>query len=154
MMKILMVCLGNICRSPIAQAVMEKLVAEQELNIEVDSAGTAGYHIGKSPDPRSIAVGEAHHYSFNGQQCRQVSLQDFEVFDLILAMDESNLRDLQSRCPEPLQGKLALLLSYTPDEINQVPDPYYGEEDGFVNVLRLVEQGCEGVLNSLNLASH
>lgn len=147
--KVLMVCLGNICRSPTAHGVFEKLVADNGLteNIVVDSAGTANYHIGKSPDSRSIAAAYERGFDLSEQISRQVCSQDYEQFDYILAMDAENLAVMQSKCPLEHQHKLKLLLSFTNSESLSVPDPYYSEGDGFELVLDLVEQACQHFLD-------
>ena len=145
--KVLMVCLGNICRSPTAQGVLEKLVFDRGLEkvVSVDSAGTADYHVGKNPDPRSIEAASRRGFDLSSQVSRQVSDQDFEQFDYILAMDVENLTVLQSRCPPKHRQKLKLLLSFTEQKRLSIPDPYYGD-DGFELVLDLAEQACHQVL--------
>lgn len=147
--KVLMVCLGNICRSPTAHGVFEKLVADNGLSekIMVDSAGTANYHIGKNPDPRSIAAASQRGFDLSAQVSRQVAKQDYENFDYILAMDAENLELMQSQCPSEHQHKLRLLLSFASIESLSVPDPYYSGEDGFELVLDLVEQACQDFLS-------
>ncbi|MFT6093904.1 MAG: protein-tyrosine phosphatase [Pseudohongiellaceae bacterium] len=158
-LNVLMVCLGNICRSPTAHGVFESLVAGNGLSekILVESAGTANYHIGKSPDPRSIAAASLRGFDLSKQVARQVSSDDYEQFDYILAMDAENLSVMQSKCPPQYQSKLRLLLSFTNSQRLSVPDPYYsmqddsGEfgsgEDGFELVLDLVEQACQSLLD-------
>lgn len=151
MQKILFVCLGNICRSPTAHAVMRQLVKEAVLPIIVDSAGTSASHRGAPPDARSVKVGTAAGYSFAELKSRPVSAADFEEFDLILAMDQQNLVDLKKRCPPEAQHKLRLLLSYHPQfpRFSEVPDPYYGGAKGFDLVLQLIEQSCQQLLKIL-----
>lgn len=148
-LKVLMVCLGNICRSPTAHGVFEKLVEDNGLSekIVVDSAGTANYHIGKNPDSRSIAAASNRGFDLSSQVSRQVSNHDYEHFDYILAMDADNLSVMQSKCPPEHQHKLRLLLSFTNVESLSVPDPYYSSEDGFELVLDLVEQASQQFLN-------
>lgn len=150
--RLLMVCLGNICRSPTAEAVVKHKVRQLGLPYEVDSAGTHSYHKGKSPDPRSIDVGQARGYDFTGITSRRVQDQDFADFDLILAMDHDNLAELKTRCPAPFADKLRLFLADTgiPDAV--VPDPYYGGLNGFERVLDLIEQGADTLLD--RLATH
>ncbi|AUD60153.1 protein-tyrosine-phosphatase [Shewanella sp. Pdp11] len=147
--RILMVCLGNICRSPTAEAVCRFKVAQRRLNIEVDSAGTIGYHQGDTPDRRAMAAGEKRGFSFDGMRARQVVDADFEHFDLILAADNANLADLRSRCPLEYQYKLQLMLSYANTQVTEVPDPYYGGEQGFELVLDLLEQSLDTLLDRL-----
>ncbi|MFT4886241.1 MAG: protein-tyrosine phosphatase [Pseudohongiellaceae bacterium] len=158
-LKVLMVCLGNICRSPSAHGVFERLVASKGLSekILVESAGTANYHIGKSPDPRSIAAASLRGFDLSRQVARQVSSHDYERFDYILAMDADNLAVMQSTCPPEYQHKLRLLLSFTNSERRSVPDPYYsaqgdsgecdGGENGFELVLDIVERACQHLLD-------
>lgn len=151
MQKILFVCLGNICRSPTAHAVMRKLVKDADLPLVVESAGTSASHRGAPPDPRSVKVGSAAGYSFTGITSRPVFAEDFGRFDLILAMDKQNLYDLQQQCPPEEQHKLRLLLSYHPEypRFLEVPDPYYGGSKGFDLVLQLIEQSCQQLLHNL-----
>ena len=147
--RILVVCMGNICRSPTAEAVLRAKIAERELDIEVDSAGTIGYHQGELPDNRARAAGEARGYSFEGIRARPVVEGDFEVFDLILAADNDNLRDLKRSCPTHLHRKLALFLEFGRPDVEEIPDPYYGGQRGFDYVLDLVEEASDGLLDRL-----
>ncbi|MBC7001965.1 low molecular weight phosphotyrosine protein phosphatase [Photobacterium sp. BZF1] len=147
--RILVVCMGNICRSPTAEAVLRAKVAERGVDIEVDSAGTIGYHQGELPDHRARAAGEARGYSFEGIRARQVVEGDFEVFDLILAADNDNLRDLKRSCPTHLHRKLALFLEFGRADVEEIPDPYYGGQRGFDYVLDLVEEASDGLLDKL-----
>ncbi|AGH45337.1 low molecular weight protein-tyrosine-phosphatase [Paraglaciecola psychrophila] len=146
---VLFVCLGNICRSPSAEAVFKTKAADIGLVIEIDSAGTAGYHKGAAPDKRSQAVGMERGYSFKGLKCRKVVQQDFEKFDYILGMDNQNIASLLEACPEELQHKVTLLLSFSDAEEREVPDPYYGGKGGFEYVLDLIEQGADGFIKHL-----
>jgi len=147
--RILMVCMGNICRSPTAEAVCRAKIRERRLNIEVDSAGTIGYHQGEQPDSRSMAAGKKRGFSFDGIRARQVVDADFEHFDLILAADNSNLADLRRRCPPEYQYKLKLMLAFGDCDTDEVPDPYYGGAQGFELVLDLLEQSMEALLEQL-----
>ena len=151
MKKLLFVCLGNICRSPTAHAVMRQKLADAGINIEVESAGTSASHKGEAPDPRSVRQGMQAGYDFSGIRSRPVQEQDFVDYDLILAMDNDNLRVLQQRCPPIYQHKVQLLLQYHPayPQYSEVPDPYYGGAKGFALVLSLIEQGCDGLLQQL-----
>jgi protein-tyrosine phosphatase len=150
--KILFVCLGNICRSPTAEAVMRGLAAREapELAIIVDSAGTANYHPGASPDRRAQAAARKRAYDLSGLRARQVGDADFAEFDLILAMDKRNLRDLLERAPPAARDKIVLLLDYAPEQpVREVPDPYYGGSSGFEDVLDLIEAAARGLLRRL-----
>ena len=144
MTRILFVCLGNICRSPTAEGVMRRLVADRGLEgqVEVDSAGTGGWHVGAAPDPRSTEAARRRGIVLAGA-ARQVTAADFDRFDLLVAMDRSNLADLLALAPDDAaRARVRLLL----DEAD-VPDPYYGGERGFDDVLDLVEDGCAALLD-------
>ena len=150
--RVLMVCLGNICRSPTAHGVLEKLIQDKGLSeaIEVDSAGTSTYHIGDHPDPRSIAAAQRRGYSLEKQVARQVSPNDFQEFDYVLAMDADNLQHLVSAAPGGSKAKVQLLLDYASGETESVPDPYLGGGlQGFETVLDLVEGACQRLLEQL-----
>jgi protein-tyrosine phosphatase len=148
--KVLFVCLGNICRSPTAEAVFRARTAQAGLDVVIDSAGTSGWHIGEPPDPRSIEAGEARGYSFKGQASRKVIRADFGEFDHILAMDENNMQALKEICPESYLSRVGLFLDYAPNSSErEVPDPYYGGNDGFTHVLDLIEQASDGLIASL-----
>ncbi len=150
-MKILFVCLGNICRSPTAEAVLKARAKQRNIALIIESAGTGGWHHGESPDPRAIAAGEARGYSFAGQKARKVSKEDFDRFDHIFAMDKSNLQDLLKICPAQHTSKLELFLDYASEQpVRDVPDPYYGGEKGFDTVLDLIEAASDGFLDSHN----
>jgi len=149
MKKILVVCMGNICRSPTGEAVLRKKAQQLNIDVLVDSAGTIGFHQGNPPDSRSKEAGEKRGYSFKGISSRKVVANDFEEFDLILAADRANLTDLMSQCPAHLQYKLALFLSFGDSQYQEVPDPYYGEGDGFELVLDLIEESSEAILSSI-----
>lgn len=146
---ILMVCTGNICRSPTAEAVCRVKVAQRRLNIEVDSAGTMGYHQGDKPDSRAMAAGKKRGFSFEGIRARQIIDADFEHFDLILAADKINLAELRCRCPLEYQDKLQLMLAYGDTQVSEVPDPYYGGAEGFELVLDLLGKNIDALLNNL-----
>lgn len=146
--RILVVCLGNICRSPTAQAVLQHKVALKKLDIEIDSAGTSASHKGERPDSRSVRAGNARGYDFNGLYSRPVFEQDFINFDLILAMDNDNLAELNRRCPAEYLHKIKLFLSFHPAYpiTCEVPDPYYSGSKGFELVLDLIEQASDQLL--------
>lgn len=152
---VLFVCMGNICRSPTAEGVFRRLVEEEGLSerIRIDSAGTHDYHIGKSPDRRSMLAAQRRGIDLSPLRARQVALTDFESFDWIVAMDKDNLRLLERQCPPEHRVKLSLLLDHAPQvELREVPDPYYGGEDGFELVLDLVQEGAEGLLAKVKAA--
>lgn len=153
MQKILVVCMGNICRSPTAEAVLRAKAAQLEVDVEIDSAGTIGYHQGNPPDPRSKAAGEKRGYSFAGIKARKIREQDFAEFDWILAADKENLAELKAVCPKPYQHKLSLMLSYGDGQVDEIPDPYYGGVHGFERVLDLVETAAEQFLQKLKSQS-
>ena len=151
-MKVLFVCLGNICRSPTAEGVVRVLAAREapELALEVDSAGTAGYHVGEPPDARTRAAARRRGYDLERLRARVIEPADFERFDLLLAMDEDNLRVLRRRAPEQAQARLRLFLEFAPgQDVREVPDPYYGGANGFEEVLDLVEAAARGLLTHL-----
>ncbi|HMW72595.1 MAG TPA: low molecular weight protein-tyrosine-phosphatase [Cellvibrionaceae bacterium] len=150
--KILFVCLGNICRSPTAHGVMEAKIQQQRLNsrIEVDSAGTSDWHIGKRPDSRTMACAKRRGYDLSPQRARQVCREDFAVFDYILAMDNNNLRELQQLKPAGFSGHLGLFLDVlTEQPLREMPDPYYGDTAAFEQVLRLSEAACDAWLTRM-----
>jgi len=146
--KVLMVCLGNICRSPLAEGILQSKVTDTP--IYVDSAGTAGYHVGSAPDPRSIAVALKNRIDISRQRCRQFVVADFEEFDLIFAMDRSNLADILHLAPdETARQKVSLLLDFLPGSESEVPDPYYGGVDGFDHVFDLINLACDQICDKL-----
>lgn len=148
MIRVLFVCLGNICRSPTAHGTFEMMLKRQCLTnkVLVDSAGTAAWHIGKAPDARSIAAAKQRGIELSHLRARQVTKEDFHQFDYILAMDRQNLASLQSICPENFSGRLTSLMSFTSTETLDVPDPYYGGSEGFEKVLDLVTEACDSLL--------
>lgn len=151
-MKILFVCLGNICRSPTAEAVFRHLLASAatDLKIEVDSAGIGSWHIGEPPDARAQAAARRRGIDLSALRARQIMGEDFERFDLILAMDGENLTELRKRSPAQYRERVRLFLEFAPDLGEEdVPDPYYGGDAGFEAVLDLTEQAARGLLESL-----
>lgn len=150
--KILMVCLGNICRSPLAEGILQNKVKPGK--VFVDSAGTAGYHIGERPDIRSIKVANNYGLDITHQRCRRFTPKDFNEFDLIFAMDRSNYADIMAQSVSEADAKkVKLLLEVLGDELQEVPDPYYGGDDGFDNVFRLIDSACTIIANDLNRAA-
>ncbi|WP_349744508.1 low molecular weight protein-tyrosine-phosphatase [Roseateles cavernae] len=148
--RILFFCMGNICRSPTAEGVMRAKLAAARLDIEVDSAGTHGYHIGAPPDPRSQQHAERRGYELGALRARQLVAADFEHFDLVLAMDGDNLSLAERLCPPAQRYRLKLLMDYAPHAGSpHVPDPYYGGDAGFEEVLDLVEAACDGLIAAL-----
>jgi protein-tyrosine phosphatase len=141
--------MGNICRSPTGEAVLRARAEKKAIDVIIDSAGTIGYHHGNPPDKRSRQAGEARGYSFSGIRARQVNEDDFELFDMILAADRDNLTDLKKRCPHHLKYKLSLFLSHGNSSHDEIPDPYYGGEQGFELVLDLIEDAADAVLAKL-----
>lgn len=152
MMKILMVCMGNICRSPLAEGVVRRLADRVGMNarIEVDSAGTLAYHAGEQPDPRAKKVAARRGYDLSGMRARRVAEDDFSHFDLVLAMDKQNLAALERVCPEEYLHKLGLFMEYAEDTgQDEIPDPYYGGPDGFERVLDMCEAAARGLIASI-----
>jgi protein-tyrosine phosphatase len=150
---VLFVCMGNICRSPMAEGVFHKLVGDAGLQgqINIDSAGTHSYHVGDPPDPRSQATLQGQrNIDISGLRGRQVADADFEKFDYIVAMDSSNLNNLKRRAAPRHHDKIRLMLSYSRKYPNlDVPDPYYGGAEGFNEVLAMVEDGGQGLLKAI-----
>ena len=151
-MKVLFVCLGNICRSPTAEGVFRDLVrkAAPGFKVEVDSAGTGGYHIGAQPDPRSRSAALRRGIDISDLRARQITRSDFTSFDLILAMDRDNMRDLEAKRPGHARAKLRLFMDYAPQTgRSEVPDPYYGSDADFELVLDLCAAAARGLIVAL-----
>lgn len=149
--RVLFVCMGNICRSPAAEGVLRMLAAERGVAVRVASAGTAGYHVGDPPDRRMAAAAKRRGYALLSR-ARQFTRRDFEDFDRILVMDDDNLRGvLRLAESEAQRAKVAKLTRHCREHLHatEVPDPYYGEGDGFETVLDLIEDGCRGLLDEL-----
>ena len=144
-MRVLFVCLGNICRSPTAEGVLRHKLREAGLadQVEVASAGTGDWHVGNPPDKRSQAAAKSRGYDLSAQRGRQVSRADFATYDLILAMDNSNLRNLKALQPASGRAELDLFLQRYQLEVDEVPDPYHDGEQGFEQVLDLIESACD-----------
>ena len=149
--RVLFVCVGNICRSPTAEGVFRKMLEQRGLSgwLEVDSAGTAAYHEGEPPDLRAQRAARARGYDLSGMIARRLGAQDFEAFDLILAMDGGVLAEMQRRCPGHRRDRLRLFMDFSRLKSSRdVPDPYYGSDDGFNRVLDMVEEGAAGVVEA------
>ena len=150
-MKILMVCLGNICRSPLAEGILQDKITQNGLPIEVDSAGTIATHEGELPDPRSIEVGQNHKIDITNQRSRPLKKSDFETFDIIYVMDASNysdVLDLAENDEQRAKVKMILNESY-PNENRKVPDPYYGGDEGFEQVYQMLDEACLIIVDKL-----
>ena len=150
MIKILMVCLGNICRSPLAEGILQSKLPEDSFII--DSAGTSNYHIGEKPDKRSIAIARHYGIDIGNQRGRQFTSLDFERFDHIYAMDNSNYRNILALARNDKdKTKVKLILNESlPNENLDVPDPYYGGDSGFDNVFKMLDEACQIIANRLN----
>ena len=150
--KVLFVCLGNICRSPMAEGVFRHMLTNHGLDhrVQVDSAGTASYHVGERPDHRARQATRRRGIDIGYQRARQIRRRDCAEYDYILAMDEWNYRDLQRFCPPEHRHKIRLFLDYAPHlGVNEVPDPYYGGKDGFEYVLDLIEEASAGLMQAI-----
>ncbi|WP_373058689.1 low molecular weight protein-tyrosine-phosphatase [Zunongwangia sp. H14] len=149
--KILMVCLGNICRSPLAEGILKSKT--DPAKVYIDSSGTGGYHVGCAPDDRSIAVAKRYGLDISEQKCRKFDVSDFEEFDHIFVMDNYNYRDILSLTEnKDDQQKVHLILNEIfPGENVDVPDPYHGGEQGFENVYQMLEEACEKIAQRLDL---
>ncbi|MEL6865876.1 MAG: low molecular weight protein-tyrosine-phosphatase [Bacteroidota bacterium] len=147
-MKILMVCLGNICRSPLAEGIMYHKIQQQGLDWEVDSAGTGYWHVGEAPDQRSILVASKNGIDISQQKARQFDAADLNRYDLIYAMDASNYRNIiRAANSEEQEAKVDFILNMSRPGYNQaVPDPYYGGDQGFEEVFRLLDEACEAII--------
>ena len=149
-MKVLMVCLGNICRSPMAEGVLRHLAQERGIELTVDSAGTAGYHVGDPPDHRARATMKRFGINIDHLRGRQVGATDFHRFDLLLAMDRSNEADLLDLAPDGnAAGRVKRMMDFAHDGSEEVPDPYYGPDRGFDEVYHMLLRACNGLLDDL-----
>lgn len=143
MKKVLFVCLGNICRSPLGEGIMTHIASQEQIELQVDSAGTSAYHVGEAPDRRSIIVAHDHHIDISKQKSRQVQASDFFEFDFIIAMDRSNLTHLYDMEPKNSNAALHALREFDleSDDLD-VPDPYYGGVDGFQTCYDMIYRSC------------
>jgi protein-tyrosine phosphatase len=151
--RVLFVCLGNICRSPTAEGVLRSIATREFLALPllVASAGTANYHAGEPPDRRTVSAARRRGYDLSAQRARQVSADDFERFDLVLAMDRANLADLERLRPRSAPAQVGLFLDFAPGcGFMEVPDPYYGSVEDFERVVDLCEAGARGLLHTLS----
>ncbi len=152
MIKVLFVCMGNICRSPTAEGVFRHILRQKKLDdqVEVDSAGTHGYHAGEAPDQRTQRAAAVRQYDLSDMRARKVATQDLEYFDLILAMDHNNLGVLKRICPPDKHDRLGLLMSYSKNfDDDEVPDPYYADMEAFRSTVRLLQGAMPGLLERL-----
>lgn len=149
---VLFVCMGNICRSPTAQGVFEKVLEDEGLSphVDVDSAGTHAYHVGEPPDRRAQETARQRGVELGGQRARRFAPEDFSRFDYILAMDEENMAILEENCQPEHRSKLSLFLDFAPHRAErEVPDPYYGGRQGFERVFELVEEASRGLVEDI-----
>ncbi|HEY6631633.1 MAG TPA: low molecular weight protein-tyrosine-phosphatase [Rhizobiaceae bacterium] len=148
---ILFVCLGNICRSPVAEGVFRSVLAERGVadDFVIDSAGMGDWHLGQAPDPRAIAVARSNGLDISGQRARGIRPEDFRRFDLILGMDRKNVSELNEIAPDASRDKIHLFLDYAGSEAKEVPDPYFGDAEGFADTYRLIRAGAEGLADRL-----
>lgn len=146
--KVLMVCLGNICRSPLAEGILQNKIDPGQ--VLVDSAGTGGWHVGNKPDSRSIAVAQKYGLDISSQRCRQFTVNDFNDFDLIYVMDHSNYQNVIAKARNATDtAKVKLLMSEINTNEIEVPDPYYDSENGFEKVYQMIDQACDKIANKL-----
>ncbi len=151
-MRILFICMGNICRSPTAEAAFRQYVQRHapQLAVEIDSAGTHDYHVGEPPDRRALAAAQRRGIDMSNLRARQIEAADFERFDLLLAMDHENLAELRRRAPPAVHERIRLFMDFAPDAHSRVvPDPYYGGAQGFEEVLDLLEQASAGLIQEV-----
>jgi protein-tyrosine phosphatase len=152
-MKILMVCLGNICRSPLAEGILKEKIRQRNLPWEVDSAGTGAWHVGETPDRRSVAVAKAHAIDILDQRARQFQPSDLDRFDLVLTMDASNYQNvLQHADHDEHRAKVQMIMDFVhPDQAHDVPDPYW-DDDGFEGVYQMLDEACERIVERFSVS--
>ncbi|MER9304880.1 low molecular weight phosphotyrosine protein phosphatase [Mesorhizobium sp. M0293] len=148
---ILFVCLGNICRSPLAEGIFRAVWAERQpgRNMLLDSAATSGWEVGSAPDPRSIAVAVRHGVDISRQRARKITPEDFSRFDLILGMDRSNVADLKALAPAAMRDRIHLFLEFAQGKAREVPDPYYDGAEAFASVYRMIREASEALATRL-----
>ena len=146
-MKVLMVCLGNICRSPLAEGILQTKIKEKGLSWEVDSAGTGAWHVGQQPDKRSIQIAGQNNIDITYQRARQLSAADYDQYDLIFAMDQSNYTNILKLAKDPSQEEKVFLIMnlVSPDQGISIPDPYWND-NGFVEVFEMLDQACDRII--------
>lgn len=147
---VLFVCLGNICRSPTSEGVFRNLVESRHLDAQIraDSAGTGGYHVGYPPDSRAIEAASRRGIRISHLRARRLGRSDYEMFDYMIAMDQSNLRDIKAMAPTDYKGRISLFMDFADDwgGVREIPDPYYGDLDGFERVLDMVHNASSGLI--------
>jgi len=151
---VLFVCLGNICRSPTAHGVFEQLLRDAGLSnsVKVDSCGTGDWHLDHAPDRRAQLTAKQHGFNLSHLRSRLICHDDFRDFDYILAMDKNNLRDILALCPDPYKNKCQLFLNFAKElGIQEVPDPYYGGDDGFEDVLSMIKVASQNLLQEISV---
>jgi protein-tyrosine phosphatase len=155
-MRILFVCMGNICRSPTAEGMFRHIATSySNLKLEIDSAGTHGYHVGEPPDQRAIAAAKHRGIDLTPLRARTIQAADFERYDLILAMDRENLSTLHERAPSHVRERIKLIMEYAPESYaREVPDPYYGGAKGFEEVLDLLDHAAQGLMKEVLRQRH
>lgn len=149
-MKILFICMGNICRSPTAKGIFDARLSKADIEFESDSAGTHSYHVGQSPDPRAVDMAYSRGIDISSDRARRVIVDDFRRFDVIYAMDRHNLEILEHMKPADCRARVELIMNLAPDYgIDEVPDPYYGGTGGFRRVLDMLETAAENLVRDL-----
>ncbi|WP_170894832.1 MULTISPECIES: low molecular weight protein-tyrosine-phosphatase [unclassified Vibrio] len=149
-LSILIVCMGNICRSPLAEAVLRQKAQQCGIDLTVESAGTVNFQVGKAPDPKAVFVANQRGLVMSGMRARQVCVEDFEKFDFIFASDKANLADLVDICPAEYRYKLSLFLAHSHIGVTEIPDPYQGNVRKFEQVLELIDSGAQDIIEYIS----